>query len=326
MPGPEAILETIEQITTWAFCSPFHAYVFLKDQYNTPERLHKRDRKKALKPPPVTPRKRPLTPPNTTQAPNPQLQSPLFACLPAEIRDLIWREVVLESLRPKRTVEMDVFPHPNPNISASSIHPTPPFTSSPIPLLQSSRRIYAEAISLLYTLPTFLFTSPTTFLAFSTAIPAPRFQSIQSLTFDFHSPRPTSHALWAPLSYRIIPALAGARFTRLPSFGKEKEKEETPFLAALCAVLRGMKGLRRLEVRICRSAVRGAREGERWWKRGLEELDAIGDVGRGRGDEGFRVVIGWVGDEEVVREGGRRGFGRADGGEWGFEVWGGWEE
>ena len=53
-----------------------------------------------------------------------------------------------------------------------------------IPLLQSCRRIYSEAISLLYSTPTFAFNETLAFLAFSASILPSRFQSLRFIVIN----------------------------------------------------------------------------------------------------------------------------------------------
>ncbi|KAF2684099.1 hypothetical protein K458DRAFT_389314 [Lentithecium fluviatile CBS 122367] len=80
-----------------------------------------------------------------------------------------------------------------------------------LPFLQSCRRVYSEAIDLLYSAPRFAFCETLTFLAFSASILPSRFQRLRSITINLSGQGVPSHVL----KIFPIPTLTKAHLHRL---------------------------------------------------------------------------------------------------------------
>jgi len=163
----------------------------------------------------------PTTTKQERQVTHGQSQSLLFQKLPPELRALIWRECVgsydifIGVRKDERYVrhfklrEGKGFMAPDSNEEeqylANQVHDF-------MPLLRSCRRIYTEAISLVYSSNTFLLSHPRSLLSFSATTLTNRFTSISSLCIHYSpglqhglSFGPTSHdlLLWRRASHLL---------------------------------------------------------------------------------------------------------------------------
>lgn len=168
-------LEAMETAIVHVTLFPYHAFNYAKEHFTDRTGARNRTRKRDLQPPKLHKRKRSLTPPlkgptfkdmatrKATPRFNAQSQSPLFEKLPVEIRTMIWEEIVLEGTEADGEVKVEFFPSRALGRPRAWQAPWQPRVQQPsnlrsiIAVLQSCRAIYAEAIDLLYSMPTFVF-------------------------------------------------------------------------------------------------------------------------------------------------------------------------
>ncbi|KAF2004642.1 hypothetical protein P154DRAFT_571857 [Amniculicola lignicola CBS 123094] len=176
-----------------------------------------------------------------------------------------------------------------------------------LPLLRTCRMIYTELIPIVYSKPTFMFSSFNHFLLFTSSILPSRFSSLQSIHFERHGrnaqpkARPFENAFYEPLLYRPRPEPIPMRNPILPSLS-QANGPMTAHLGvsvwwATCKVLQRLPGLKRLRVDIewpmCLSQPQSQRHGltsvaERIYR---DIVDGFVMLAEGREREEAREII-----------------------------------
>ncbi|XPS70202.1 hypothetical protein M3J09_002440 [Ascochyta lentis] len=189
-----------------------------------------------------------------------QAQSPLMQ-LPAELRDQIWKYVILGNNDGEMAIGWRSTGHSHGRASAFTVSfdkPRGEWGPGVLGMLCSCRVIYSETINLIYSLPTFSFRyqNTETFLAFVGAILPHRRNLVRALDLRCLGQGRVSDTTLQPLEHQMNPKWSYARISTV----KALSELPRPVMSELDAdfvrpervveeVLRGMEGLRKGGVR-----------------------------------------------------------------------------
>ncbi|KAF2184723.1 hypothetical protein K469DRAFT_750873 [Zopfia rhizophila CBS 207.26] len=239
---------------------PYWALLIGKEKWEESEIYKVRRRRKELKPPTVIRRKRSLSVPlRKKQIMYDQAQAAFFK-LPAELRLLIYELVIgreevdiilrarIHSYRspPSRTLPVTYRQGESGERTRCHVHKSSGI--SVIPLLQTCRKLYSEAVVTLYSLPTFTFHNPQSFLGFAATILSQRLSTIKSLRLHFSSTF-GHNPIDELLNYKSSRIQNQRALTQLPC---PNPRVFDTFLDVTCQVISGMTGLKKLDISVAR--------------------------------------------------------------------------
>jgi hypothetical protein len=218
---------------------------------------------------------------------NKQENSILFK-LPAELRLMIYAELFAEERIWISTEARKLTCYRGSTIEqlkpGSGHTPLTPGMDS-IPLLQSCRKIYTEAIDSLYSGPAFAFPNPKAFFYFAGSLLPQRLASIKTVEMHFNEAtlplllhnevKMNADSLLSPLSYYFMHRTR-IKYTPIRNFclPPATEEDAEPYWWIICEVLGKMEGLRHIKVQVCKTyAGWAARSSSTLWK--TEFLNAL---------------------------------------------------